>query len=73
MAINITQESHERAKRSAAALASNPRRAKRPRLESPPPALSAVPAPPPPLHLAPRVLFSAVNPHQQNKLATIVR
>ncbi|XP_028172650.1 PAX-interacting protein 1-like isoform X2 [Ostrinia furnacalis] len=71
MPINITQESNERAKRSAAA-ALTQRRAKRPRLSPPrPPAPAALQQPP--LHLAPRVLFSAVPHHDQNRLAAIVR
>ncbi|CAH0713668.1 unnamed protein product, partial [Brenthis ino] len=73
MPINITQESHERAKRSAAA---HPRRAKRPRLEPyTPPAHPAHPPahPPPPLNLAPRVLFSALPHATHNRLAAIVR
>ncbi|KAF9824429.1 hypothetical protein SFRURICE_019674 [Spodoptera frugiperda] len=78
MPINITQESHERAKRSAAAacVAAGGRRAKRPRLASPPPAPptpTGAPPQPPPLHLAPRVAFSALTPNMQHKLAAIVR
>ncbi|GBP00594.1 PAX-interacting protein 1 [Eumeta japonica] len=71
MPINITQESHERAKR--CAVGAGGRRAKRPRLdpELPPPV--AEPPPPPPLHLAPRVIFSAVSPAEQNKLTVIIR
>ncbi|CAH2052400.1 unnamed protein product, partial [Iphiclides podalirius] len=82
MPINITQESHERAKRGAAA-AGGGRRAKRPRLEAPEGAgagqgagagAPGVPPPqPPPLHLAPRVLFSAVPPQDQPRLAAVVR
>ncbi|CAF4800475.1 unnamed protein product [Pieris macdunnoughi] len=72
MPINITQESHERAKRSAAAVGE--RRAKRPRLDAPPPLPShTAPPAPPPLHLAPRVLFSNVTPVQQARLAASVR
>ncbi|KAL4703506.1 hypothetical protein ACJJTC_018090 [Scirpophaga incertulas] len=73
MPINITQESNERAKRSASA--SPARRAKRPRLEAPPPPLAAPPPPPPPppLHLAPRVLFSAVAAKAAARLAAVVR
>ncbi|XP_072934281.1 uncharacterized protein Ptip [Epargyreus clarus] len=74
MPINITQESHERAKRSAAAAgaALGGRRAKRARPPpSPPPAQP--PAQPPPLQLAPRVLFSAVPQHDAARLAAIVR
>ncbi|KAJ8712780.1 hypothetical protein PYW08_008084 [Mythimna loreyi] len=74
MPINITQESHERAKRSAAAacVAAGSRLRKRPRLAepAPPPARAAAP---PPLHLAPRVAFSALTPHLTHKLAAIVR
>ncbi|CAH2093665.1 unnamed protein product [Euphydryas editha] len=70
MPINITQESHERAKRSAAAASG--RRAKRPRLDPAPPAPLA-PLAPPPLHLAPRVLFSALPPHDATRLAAVVR
>ncbi|XP_059049023.1 PAX-interacting protein 1 isoform X3 [Achroia grisella] len=79
MPINITQESNERAKRSAAAAGLAPRRAKKPRLEPPPapPAPPASPAvagaAPPPLQLAPRVLFSAVSAADHERLATIVR
>ncbi|XP_050667446.1 PAX-interacting protein 1-like [Leptidea sinapis] len=78
MPINITQESHERAKRSAAA--AGERRAKRARLEPPgaspgppPPALAGAPHAAPPLHLAPRVLLSNVTPQRQNRVAAIVR
>ncbi|XP_050353636.1 PAX-interacting protein 1-like isoform X2 [Nymphalis io] len=72
MPINITQESHERAKRSAAAASG--RRAKRPRLEPAPPPPPALPAhAPPPLHLAPRVLFSALLPADHTRLAAVVR
>ncbi|KAJ2940230.1 hypothetical protein O0L34_g11798 [Tuta absoluta] len=71
MPINITQESHERAKRAAAAISGAPKR-KKPRVDSAPaPALQ--PLQTPPLHLAPRVLFSAVPAHEQSKLAAIVR
>ncbi|KAI5634191.1 twin BRCT domain-containing protein [Phthorimaea operculella] len=71
MPINITQESHERAKRAAAAITGAPKR-KKPRLDiAPVPTLQPVQTPP--LHLAPRVLFSAVPLHEQNKLAAIVR
>ncbi|CAK1541736.1 unnamed protein product [Leptosia nina] len=78
MPINITQESHERAKRAAAA--AGERRAKRPRLDpSPSPVSTPTPAAsphlvaPPPLHLAPRVLFSNVTPSAQMRLAATVR
>ncbi|XP_047538445.1 PAX-interacting protein 1 isoform X1 [Vanessa atalanta] len=72
MPINITQESHERAKRSAAAASG--RRAKRPRLEpAPPPPPALPPHAPPPLHLAPRVLFSALPPADLARLAAVVR
>lgn len=74
MPINITQESHERAKRSA--LTAGGRRAKRPRLEEPTPQMpipTQPPALPPPLHLAPKVLFSAIPVSEQNRLGNIVR
>lgn len=77
MPINITQESHERAKRSAAAAGLAGRRAKRQRLASPPAAPAPAPAPAPaqhpPIHLAPRVLFSALPVNLTNKLAAIIR
>ncbi|XP_049879370.1 PAX-interacting protein 1 isoform X2 [Pectinophora gossypiella] len=69
MPINITQESHERAKRSAAAICGGPR-AKRPRPSSPPP---PPPPPPPRLQLAPRVLLSALPPAARPRLHAAVR
>ncbi|VVC95303.1 unnamed protein product [Leptidea sinapis] len=62
------------------AAAAGERRAKRARLEPPgaspgppPPALAGAPHAAPPLHLAPRVLFSNVTPQRQNRVAAIVR